>query len=111
MGIIINEILTRENPYKDLLDEGNSQLSIFKMISQERKIRPRLVKPIDADGYAEKMNQIIEECLSDNPYERPTFSAMDSRIGAFDPYTGSDNVVDNMAVLVTSILFLSVKAE
>ena len=58
------------------------------------------MKAIDADGHAEKMNQIIEECLSDDPNARPTFSAMESRIRAFDPYTGSDSVVDNMAVLV-----------
>ncbi|KAI9245683.1 hypothetical protein BDA99DRAFT_543582 [Phascolomyces articulosus] len=105
VGVIINEILTREKPYKDLLDQGYSQLAIFKMISsrsgsREKRIRPKLVKTMDADGYAERINQIIEECMSEDPCARPTFSAMDSRIGAFDPYTGSDNVVDNMAVLL-----------
>ncbi|KAI8062897.1 hypothetical protein BC940DRAFT_308004 [Gongronella butleri] len=96
-GIIMNEIITRELPYQSLLDDGMSPESIFELL-QAKVQYPAFSRK---DDYAEHFNMIILACLQRNPASRPTFSTIGNRVKSIDPNLfRSDNVVDNMAILL-----------
>ncbi|CAO3621699.1 unnamed protein product [Cunninghamella blakesleeana] len=96
-GIIMNEIITRELPYQSSLDEGLTVEDIFNKIYFDN-LCPDLSKKSD---YAEKFNPIIMDCLQRNELARPNFTTIGNRIKRIDPSLfHSDNVVDNMAILL-----------
>ncbi|KAG2235247.1 hypothetical protein INT48_004714 [Thamnidium elegans] len=99
VGIIINEILTREKPYASQLHGGLSPEIIFGQIC-DLELRPRM-QPSGQDDFTYGMNLIVSDCLQRNSNERPSLNAIASRVEELDPYfCGSGSVVDNMAVLL-----------
>jgi serine/threonine protein kinase len=73
IGVIINEILTRERPYQDLLEEGLSYENIFSRISKESlKVSTRF----NDDEYTDKVNAIIRNCIQSDPFNRPTCASL-----------------------------------
>lgn len=69
MGIILNEIVTRERPYYKLQDEGMPYEEIFTQIS-ERNARVTLSN--SDDEHAFRINSLIKDCLQQDPNARPT---------------------------------------
>ena len=105
LGIILNEIVTRAKPYEQELDQyGESNYeAVFDRV-KHHNLYPAMLSP-DEDMYAGKVNEIIVSCLRRNPVARPSISQVKSRIKVIDPHiTGSDNVVDNLAILVSTVL-------
>ncbi|CAO3617380.1 unnamed protein product [Mucor fragilis] len=99
VGIIMNEILTRERPYQKLLNQGISYEVIFQRVCEEN-LRVTM-KAAAEDEYAEKINMIIHDCLQSDPNSRPSCLAIKNQMRNIDPYlTESDNVVDNLANLL-----------
>ncbi|KAI9470491.1 MAG: hypothetical protein EXX96DRAFT_358928 [Benjaminiella poitrasii] len=99
VGIIINEILTRERPYQKFLNDGLSCENIFMRVCGENlKVTMR---PAAEDEYTDEINAIVYKCLQSDPSARPTCSAIRNQMKAIDPYLAeSDNVVDNLANLL-----------
>ncbi|KAI8344602.1 hypothetical protein BC941DRAFT_409079 [Chlamydoabsidia padenii] len=96
-GIIMNEIITRELPYQALLDEGYTVENIFSL-QQSGSSSLALSKK---DDYSEKFNSIIVDCLCPDASRRPGFVTIGNRVKTIDPNLfRSDNVVDNMAILL-----------
>ncbi|KAF1804896.1 hypothetical protein FB192DRAFT_1053619 [Mucor lusitanicus] len=99
VGIIMNEILTRERPYQQLLNQGISYENIFQRVCEEN-LRVTMRAAAD-DEYADKINMIIHDCLQSDPKSRPNCLAIKNQMRNIDPYlTDSDNVVDNLANLL-----------
>lgn len=73
-GIIINEILTRENPYKAQLNEGQTPEDIFNLV-RESELRPRM-QPSEQDDFTYGMNLIVSDCLKTDINARPSFAAI-----------------------------------
>lgn len=74
VGIIINEILTRERPYNSQLQDGLSYEEIFDQIC-ELDLRPRMQSSSE-DDFTCSMNLIISDCLQKNSHSRPSFTAI-----------------------------------
>lgn len=66
----MNEILTRERPYKELSDKGFSNEAIFSRICEGNLQVSR--QSLGEDDFADKINGIIEECIQFDPLARPT---------------------------------------
>ncbi|CEP15224.1 hypothetical protein [Parasitella parasitica] len=99
VGIILNEILTRERPYQKLLNQGFTLENIFRRVCEEN-LRV-VMKTSTDDEYADKINLIINDCLQSDPSSRPTCLVIKNRLRSIDPYlTESANVVDNLANLL-----------
>ncbi|KAL7326247.1 Histidine kinase osmosensor, variant 3 [Mucor circinelloides] len=99
VGIIINEILTRERPYQKLLNQGITYENIFQRVCEENL--QVTMRAAAEDEYADKINTIIRDCLQSDPNSRPTCLAIKNQMRNIDPYlTDSDNVVDNLANLL-----------
>lgn len=70
----MNEILTREKPYKKLKDKGFSNETIFQRICEEH-----LAITLDSSGqddYTDRINYIIEDCIQLDPLARPSCSSI-----------------------------------
>ncbi|GAA5802177.1 hypothetical protein HPULCUR_007638 [Helicostylum pulchrum] len=74
VGIIINEILTREKPYTSQLQGGLSPAVIFKQIC-DIELRPRM-QLSGQDDFTYGMNLIISDCLQNNSNSRPSLNAI-----------------------------------
>ncbi|KAI8379101.1 uncharacterized protein BYT42DRAFT_313184 [Radiomyces spectabilis] len=99
VGIVINEILTRKLPYQQEIDEGASAEDVFNRVCDE-DLKP-FMQPQGHDEYSDKINVIIRDCWQYDPVLRPTFTSLRNRMKDIDPYlTGSDSVVDNLAILL-----------
>ncbi|KAI9275752.1 hypothetical protein BDA99DRAFT_601329 [Phascolomyces articulosus] len=101
LGIIMNEIVTRAQPYKkDLLELGESNYeAVFDRIKNKEVLPDMLAS--DQDMYVGKVNEIIIACWRREPTTRPSIGQVKNRIKTIDPHiSGSDNVVDNLALLL-----------
>ncbi|KAI7874924.1 hypothetical protein K492DRAFT_211261 [Lichtheimia hyalospora FSU 10163] len=99
VGIIINEIVSRQQPFKKQL-ENMSVKDVFARVEKEYLL-PEMA-PTEADEYTAKVNMIIAECLRRDPTARPSMTTLRNRIKSIDPHlTGANNnVVDNLATLL-----------
>jgi serine/threonine protein kinase len=70
----MNEILTRERPYQELVNQGISFENIFQRVCEEN-IRVTM-RATTEDEYADKINLIINDCLQSDPNSRPTCLAI-----------------------------------
>ncbi|KAI8968050.1 hypothetical protein BDF20DRAFT_205358 [Mycotypha africana] len=99
VGIIMNEILTREKPYQKLIRQGMSYENIFTHV-RDGDLRVTMYADGE-DEYADKINTLISDCLHPDPNCRPTCANMRNQMKSIDPYLAeSDNVVENLATLL-----------
>ncbi|KAI8138398.1 hypothetical protein BJV82DRAFT_631365 [Fennellomyces sp. T-0311] len=100
LGMILNEIVTRAKPYqKELIEFEENYEAVFDRI-KHHDLLPAMLTP-DQDVYVGQVNEIIISCLRREVMSRPSIGHVKSRIKIIDPHiTGSDNVVDNLALLL-----------
>ncbi|KAG2218663.1 hypothetical protein INT45_007832 [Circinella minor] len=101
LGIIMNEIVTRAQPYKKELTEcGESNYeAVFDRIKTDQLVPDMLSS--DQDIYVGSVNEIIIACWRREAANRPAIGQVKNKIKTIDPHiTGSDNVVDNLALLL-----------
>lgn len=77
VGIVMSEITSCTRPYWELIEENFDYDAIFDKVRLE-KIRPKLAQPsTEEEDYIFRINDIISECLRDDPNERPGLSALE----------------------------------
>jgi hypothetical protein len=74
----MNEILTREKPYKDLLNQGFSYENIFWRIREENLTVS--MRPTGEDEHTDAINLIISDCLKADPNTRPSCMSIKVRL-------------------------------
>ncbi|KAI8335894.1 hypothetical protein BC941DRAFT_429688 [Chlamydoabsidia padenii] len=99
VGVVMNQILSRTEPYNELAKEGGGPDDIFHQIIHEH-ITPILADN-DRDGYYYQVNRLITRCWAVDPDDRPQTSDLIKHMKAIDPsMASSENVVDNLASLL-----------
>ncbi|KAF9352001.1 hypothetical protein BGX26_010098 [Mortierella sp. AD094] len=99
-GIIFNEILTRHLPYNDQPD-----IPTVLQLVKNGELRPKLINPEDPSYSVEdrenieRMNSLINLCLSLEPSSRPHFTAIHARINDINPHKSSDFISSMAAML------------
>ncbi|XP_052058867.1 atrial natriuretic peptide receptor 1-like [Mytilus californianus] len=95
-GIILYEILTRNEPYSEELDMFTSLEIIMKVINTENPpFRPSLPKTTNKD-FMRGIETIMYDCLNEDPQNRPYFMIIGKRIkdATGDKFSKTHNVLD-----------------
>eukprot|EP01137_Pigoraptor_chileana_P009022 Opistho-2@56654 len=91
VGMIMNAIFTREQPFSD------GDMSTLETLQAVRKsaLRPRMEEK-DCEGLAD----VIRACWSEDPHARPKITDVRAQIRAKNKDSGSGSVVDKMAKML-----------
>ena len=73
-GILMYEVLTRSKPYSEILRKGFSCSQFRKKIKKEH-YRPKFETKVKTS-----LQNLIEECWSDDPKDRPTFEEIFNKL-------------------------------
>ncbi|XP_070537440.1 atrial natriuretic peptide receptor 1-like [Ptychodera flava] len=94
-GIILNEIATRQGPYETWLQENMQPEDIIKLLknSGQPPFRPEL----STSNIPDNVKHLIEECWSENPYDRPDFTKIKLLVRDINRKQGnSGSILDNL---------------
>jgi len=97
IGIILNEIMTRQLPYSDT---DNNPIDIIKNIVCNGSLRPTMQVLNDEEGIQD-MNQIIRECWAEDPDDRPAMSSLAMMVRDINPKK-FNSVADKMVEMLES---------
>ncbi|XP_071165656.1 atrial natriuretic peptide receptor 1-like isoform X2 [Mytilus edulis] len=93
-GIILYEILTRNEPYSEELDMFTSLEIILKVINIENPpFRPTLPKTNNKD-FSRGIDTLMYDCLKEDPQNRPNFMIIGKRIKEATGFSKNHNVLD-----------------
>ncbi|CAH3132089.1 unnamed protein product [Porites lobata] len=90
-GIILWEILTRDEPYQDHLEPKDVVVKVRKRLTPP--FRPDI--PKESDGCDQRYLQLMYQCWDDGPSKRPIFNEVKSNLRAMNNSKNTD-IVDNM---------------
>lgn len=88
-GIIISEILSREDPYAET---GLDAKDIIQLVN--KRDDPPFRPQVKEDNYDKRIVALMKQCWSDSPFERPDFNTIKNKWKRISGKQG--NLVDNM---------------